>query len=139
MKCPDDYNVVMIPLPGDVLACVRVDYNGYPTVYINDYLSLEAKRQALRHELAHFHNGDFDNRVTIYDAEKRAAAASYTNPMPRAFRPLTQEEYVQLMLIGVSLFADATEPYPCNEPLEMPDPMFDRQPDRYVNVQRRVW
>lgn len=77
MKSPDDYAVVMRgDFPGDVLAAVRVDADGYPTVYINDCLSLPAKRMALRHELWHFANGDFDNHLTIYDAEKKACGVA---------------------------------------------------------------
>jgi hypothetical protein len=74
LKCPDDYRVVMVDFPGDVLAAVRVDPNGYYTIYINEKLSLQAKREALKHELNHIMQGDFDNHYTIYDIEKRAAA-----------------------------------------------------------------
>jgi len=124
MTCPDDYNVVMMPFPGDILAVVRVDANGYPTVYINDYLSPEAKKQALRHELWHFANGDFDSHTTIYDVEKQAAYAERGEPIFRSFRPITQEDEAHMIAVGLSLL-----PPPPKEcftlPLPMPEPMFD--------------
>ena len=140
MKCPDDYRVVMMPFPGDVLACVRIDANGYPTVYINDYLSLEAKRKALRHELSHFHNGDFHNHFTIYDIEKRASYTLEMSSMPRSFRALTEDEALRLDQLGLSLMQDAFGPFPCTDPLEMPYPLFDRAPPPPINTgKRKVW
>lgn len=73
----------MMPFPGDVLACVRVGADNYPTVYINDSLSLDAKRRALRHELQHFRNGDFHNHLSVWDAEAQAIRAETHDVMPR--------------------------------------------------------
>lgn len=78
MKYPDDYNVVFIRLPGDVLSVMRQDCNGYPTIYINDQLCIEAKRVALRHELAHYFYNDFFSTDCIRSAERRAAARART-------------------------------------------------------------
>jgi len=69
MTAPDDYNVIMLPFPGPIRACVRINGDGYPTVYINDNLCPMAKREALRHELGHFARGDFYSHWTIYDVE----------------------------------------------------------------------
>ena len=103
MKYPDDYNVVFIRLPGNVLSVMRQDCNGYPTIYINDQLCIEAKRVALRHELAHYAADDLYNAVTIYDAEKRAVSRSRLNHMPRAYRPMTETEDVLQLVAGDAL------------------------------------
>lgn len=134
MTCPDDYAVVMRgDLPGDVLAIVRVDANGYPTVYINDDLSLPAKRMALRHELWHFANGDFDNHVTIYDAEKKACHAAKMELFPRAFRPLTEEKLLKLDIAGAAMFCHCFGDPTFDLPLEMPEPMYEREPQEPVH------
>lgn len=124
MKYPDDYNVVFIRLPGNVLSVMRQDCNGYPTIYINDQLCIEAKRVALRHELAHYAADDLYNAVTIYDAEKHAASRSRIAHMPRAFRRTTEAEEVLRLVAGDAMARNVWE----NdgyvwEPLEMPDPM----------------
>lgn len=129
MTHPDDYNVIMWDgFPGDVLSAVRVDATGYPTVYINDDLSTPAKRMALRHELWHFEQGDMTNHVTIYDAEKRACHASRLEHLPRAFRPLTEAELLRLDVAGNALLFHVAGDPVFNLPLDMPDPMFDREP-----------
>ena len=128
MKCPDDYNVILVRLPGDVLSVVRVDVNSYPTVYINEALSLQAKRTALLHELAHFRQGDFTNHATIYDAEKRACfIARYAN-FARSFRPLTDAEALQQEIAGTALALHAFGDPDFDSPLDMPEPMFDQDP-----------
>jgi len=73
MTQPDDYNVIYRPFPGDVLAAVRIDYDGYPTVYINEQLAPMARKAALDHELRHIENGDMTNYLTIYEAEAHRA------------------------------------------------------------------
>lgn len=134
LRCPDDYRVVMVDFPGDVLAAVRVDCNGYYTVYINDRLSLQAKREALKHELNHILQGDYDNHYTIYDIEKRAAAKeriAVNLKSNMSFVP--EEDFLKMIQVGKALFVDAFGPTPCTEPLWMPEPMFDREPDRWIN------
>ena len=139
LRCPDDYRVIMMDFPGDVLAAVRVDANGYYTIYINDKLSLQAKREALKHELTHIINGDFDNHYTIYDIEKRACAAERIPHInTKGNIQIDEKAFIDLVSVGKSLFVDAFGPTPCTEPLWMPDPMFDRQPDRWIN-RRAVW
>ena len=129
MTCPDDYNVIMMPFPGDVLAAVRVDADGYPTVYINDYLCPDAKKAALRHELWHFQNGDFFSHLTIYDVERKAAYCCPLDAMPRAFRPLSDAETAQLMVAGAAMTLNAFEISPeFTMPLPMPDPMYTGTP-----------
>lgn len=70
----DEYRVYLMPFPGNVLAAVRLDAEGYPSIYINDALSPEAKKRAFLHELKHIENGDHYNDKTIEEAERDADA-----------------------------------------------------------------
>lgn len=139
LRSPDDYAVVMYPFPGDILACVQVDPDGYPTIFINDYLSRPAKQKALDHELRHIMNGDFHNHYTIYDAERQAAGESRLDRMMRSFTRLSADEEIKADLAGIQLFAQTFGPRPCETPLPMPDPMFDREPGPRINVQDLRW
>lgn len=69
MKIDDDYRVYMVPLPGDINGAVTVDADGYPSVYINDLLSPEARRRALAHELHHIVRDDLYNDLPITEVE----------------------------------------------------------------------
>ena len=131
MRYPDDYNVKFMRMPGDVFSVLRVDATGYPTIYINDQLCVEAQRRALKHELAHYLYDDFNNYATIWDAEKRAVCRSATSVASRVFRPLTEEEIVQLLIAGALLFIHHAEPEEITwEPLDMPDPLYGTEPSR---------
>lgn len=66
---PDEYTVHLMPFPGDIKAAVRVDVDGYPSIYINDYLSPQAKKKALEHELRHISRDDFYNDLSITEVE----------------------------------------------------------------------
>ena len=122
MKYPDDYNVVFLRLPGNVLSVLRLDCNGYPTVYINEQLSIEARRVALRHELAHYDADDLYSAVTIYDAEKRAASRSRINHMPRIYRTMTETEAVLQLVAGDALARHVWDGNGYEwEPIDMPD------------------
>ena len=65
----DEYRVYLMPFPGDILGAVRIDAEGFPSIYINDALSPEAKRRALEHELKHIQNDDFFNGKSIQEVE----------------------------------------------------------------------
>lgn len=65
----DEYRVYMMPFPGDIMGAVRVDAEGFPSIYINDALSPEAKKRALLHELRHIERDDFYNSLTIDEVE----------------------------------------------------------------------
>ena len=130
LKCPDDYRVVFMPFPGDVLGAVRVDADGYPTVYINEALSLEARRKTLIHELRHIERGDLSNHLTIYQAEAEAAA---TVPLPGVMmssrRTVTDEEYWKMTLAGAKLLTiPYFDPPVFDQPLPMPSPIFATNP-----------
>jgi len=65
MLTDGDYHVYMIPFPGDIKAAVRIDAEGYASIYINDYLSPEAKKRAFLHEIRHIERDDFYNSLPI--------------------------------------------------------------------------
>lgn len=130
LSCPDDYRVVFMPFPGDVLGAVRVDENGYATVYINEALSLDARRRALIHELRHIERGDLSNHLTIYQAEAEAAASvPIPSVMTTSRKALTEEESWRLILAGAKLLSAGFDDLPqYNEPLAMPSPLYDTDP-----------
>ena len=66
----DEYRVIMLPLPGDIHGAVRMDKDGYPTVYINDRLAPAARRRAYRHESRHIRLGDHYSGLSIQAVEK---------------------------------------------------------------------
>ena len=65
----DDYRVYMVNLPGDVKGAVRLDDEGFASIYINDSLSPQAKREVFLHELRHLRRNDFYNRKDIRAVE----------------------------------------------------------------------
>lgn len=70
MMTTDEYRVYMMPFPGDVMGMVRIDNEGYPSIYINDRLSPQAKKRAFLHELKHIQRDDFFNSLPIEVAER---------------------------------------------------------------------
>ena len=69
MLTDGDYHVYMIPFPGDIKAAVRIDSEGYASIYINEYLSPEAKKKAFLHEIRHIERDDFYNSLPINISE----------------------------------------------------------------------
>ena len=65
----DECRVYMIQLPGDIKAIVRVDLDGFPSIYINDSLSPEARKRAFMHELRHLRRNDMYNDRSIEEVE----------------------------------------------------------------------
>lgn len=86
LKIPDDYSLHYLRFPGDIYAVVRVDRDGYPTIYINQDLSPEASRRALAHELHHVLAGDLWSHVSIYDVEADAIHSERLSAMFRGKR-----------------------------------------------------
>jgi Zn-dependent peptidase ImmA (M78 family) len=66
----EDYHVYMVSFPGDIKAAVRLDKEGYPSIYINDQLSPQAKKRAFLHELRHIRRNDHYNSMTIQEIER---------------------------------------------------------------------
>ena len=65
----DEYRVYMVKLPATIHGAVRVDKDGFPSIYINDDLSPKAKKAAFRHEMRHIINDDLYNSKTIQEVE----------------------------------------------------------------------
>lgn len=65
----DEYRVYLMPFPGDIMGAVRIDNEGFPSIYINDALSPAAKKQAFLHELRHIQRDDFYNNLPIEEVE----------------------------------------------------------------------
>ena len=59
-------------LPYKVHGMVIMDANGDYNVYINARLSCVEQKKAMRHELTHIKNGDFDSNSSIERVEERA-------------------------------------------------------------------
>ena len=64
-----EHRVIMWHLPGYIRSAVRLSPDGYPTIYINDQLSPQARRKALAHELAHLSHEDFYSDRSIHEVE----------------------------------------------------------------------
>lgn len=65
----DEYRVYMVPFPATVHGAVRLDADGFPSIYINDSLSPQARKAALMHELKHIKRNDHTNSKTIQQVE----------------------------------------------------------------------
>ena len=65
----DDYRVYLVKLPGTVHGAIRIDNDGFASIYINEQLSPQAKRAAFLHELWHLRNDDMYNDKSIYEVE----------------------------------------------------------------------
>jgi hypothetical protein len=61
----------MARLPYHIRAFVLEDTEGDYTVTLNDHLSDEALHRAVKHELAHIHNGDVESEEHFSALEKR--------------------------------------------------------------------
>lgn len=66
----DEFRVYLVPLPATVHGAVRVDKDGFPSIYINQDLSPQAKKDAFRHEMRHIQRDDFYNNKSIEEVEK---------------------------------------------------------------------
>jgi hypothetical protein len=65
----DDYRVYLVKLPATVRGAVRIDNDGFASIYINEQLSPQAKKAAFLHELRHLRNDDMYNDKSIYEVE----------------------------------------------------------------------
>ena len=69
-----EYRVYLVKLPATVHGAVRVDKDGFASIYINQDLSPEAKKAAFRHEIRHIQHDDFYNDRTIEEVEESASS-----------------------------------------------------------------
>lgn len=67
----DGYRVYLVKLPATVHGAVRLDADGFASIYINQDLSPQAKKAAFRHELRHIERDDFYNGKSIEQIEKK--------------------------------------------------------------------
>lgn len=65
----DDYRVYLVKLPATVRGAVRIDNDGFASIYINELLSPQAKKAAFLHEIRHLQNDDMYNDKSIYEVE----------------------------------------------------------------------
>jgi hypothetical protein len=65
----EGYRVYMVKLPGDVRGAVRLDEEGFASIYINDDLSPEEKQKVFRHEIRHIRRGDHFSPAAIRQVE----------------------------------------------------------------------
>ncbi len=65
----DDYRVYLVKLPATVRGAVRIDNDGFASIYINEQLSPQAKKAAFLHEIRHLQNDDMYNDKSIYEVE----------------------------------------------------------------------
>ena len=67
-----DYRVYMVSLPGSIGGAVRIDADGFASVYINDNLSRPARRESCDHELNHIRRDDMYSTCDIRTVEGAA-------------------------------------------------------------------
>lgn len=65
----DEFRVYIIPLPRRVRGCVRLDPDGFASIYINASLSRSEQYAVLGHELRHLRRGDMYSRRSIRSVE----------------------------------------------------------------------
>ena len=66
----DGFRVYLVKLPGDVRGAVRIDEEGFASIYINDDLSPKAKKAAFLHEIRHIRQNDHTNTRNIREVEQ---------------------------------------------------------------------
>lgn len=69
MPDEDEYRVYEVPLPGDVRGAVRIDADGFASIYINEALCPEQKKKTLDHEIRHITRGDHTSDKDIREVE----------------------------------------------------------------------
>ena len=65
----NEYHVYIVSLPGDINEAVRVDADGFASIYINDCLSPAAQREAFDHAVRHIERNDHFNDRSIWEVE----------------------------------------------------------------------
>ena len=65
------YQIVMINMPGKVNECVTLNEDDSYTIFINDSLSPDSKREALLHAFRHINSDDFYIEGNVNEIEMR--------------------------------------------------------------------
>ena len=72
MKLPsDEYSIHCLDMPLATGALISRSPDGYMNIYVNARLSYDRQREALRHELRHWVEDDFDNDKPIRLVEQK--------------------------------------------------------------------
>ena len=71
MSDEDGYRVYIVPLPRRIQGCVRLDPEGFASIYINAYLSRSQQFATLNHELRHLRRNDMYSARSIRQVERR--------------------------------------------------------------------
>ena len=66
----DGFRVYLVKLPGDIKGAVRIDEEGFASIYINDDLSPKAKKAVFLHEIRHIKRNDHTNTKNIQEVEQ---------------------------------------------------------------------
>lgn len=67
----DEFKVYLIPLPPDVRGAIRIDADGFASIYINDALSYFEQKEVFRHEIRHLRRGDMFSIRSIRSVEAK--------------------------------------------------------------------
>ncbi|MBR4249932.1 MAG: M48 family metalloprotease [Verrucomicrobia bacterium] len=67
----DDYRVYIVSLPVHVRGCIRLDADGFASIYINASLSRSEQYAVLGHELKHLRRNDMYSTRSIRQVERR--------------------------------------------------------------------
>lgn len=69
----DSFHVYIVRFPtSHVRGCVRLDNDGFASIYINAALSYAEQKKVFLHELTHLVRNDFYNGRSIEDVERIA-------------------------------------------------------------------
>lgn len=69
MIADGEYRVYLVKMPGDVRGAVRIDHDGFASIYINEALTPKEKKAVFLHEVTHIEENDFFNSRKIWEAE----------------------------------------------------------------------
>ena len=68
----NNYAVRLIALPPKVRGCVTIDADGFYSIYINESLTYEQRREVFLHELTHIRRNHFYDTRPVAELEREA-------------------------------------------------------------------
>lgn len=72
----NDYCVYILDMSTDIRGCVRIDSDGFASIYINARLSRAEQYNVLKHELRHLRRDDMHSMRSIHQVEKKERRCS---------------------------------------------------------------
>lgn len=66
-----DIHIRYIKLPIRIYAVTVPDEYGDYNIYVNDSLCFNQQEKAIKHEIEHIENGDFEKYIPVAEIEKR--------------------------------------------------------------------